>query len=103
MRFNFPLLLDQIRRSVDCAVFIRLNSLGYCFGYEFTVTGCQRAWNHRVLQAILGVGRAGEPDAVLAGNTGVASAVWQRVDKQRDGACYPTHLLSATFQGNRLR
>src|SRR6185436_7566267 len=91
------------RYAVDDAAFIRLNSLSYCFGYEFTVAGCQSAGNHCVVRAILGVGGAGEADAVFAGNTGVAPAVWQSVDKQRDRACYPTHLPSATFQRNGLR
>src|SRR6185295_7458581 len=102
MHFNFPSLLNQIRYAVDDAPFIRLNSLSYCFGYEFTVAGCQSAGNHCVVRAILGVGGAGEADAVFAGNTGVAPAVWQSVDKQRDRACYPTHLLSAMFEGHGL-
>ena len=42
-------LLNEIRDAVDDAAFVRLNSLRYRFGYEFTVAGCQSPRNHRVV------------------------------------------------------
>src|SRR5678815_3371402 len=103
MSFDVPLLPSQIRNAGDCAAFICLDAFHYRFGCEFTVTRYQSAGDHCVLRTTLGVRRAGESDAILAGNAGVPTTVWQSVDKQWDWACYPTHLLSATFQRNSLR
>jgi len=79
--FNFPCSLNEIRHAGHVAAVIGLNSLRYCFRYESTVAGCQRAGNHRVMRAIFGIGSAGEADAVFAGDTGVPPAVRQGVDK----------------------
>src|SRR5437016_14502028 len=95
MRLNFTFVVNEIRHADDVAAFVCFDPISHGRGYEFTMAGCKSAGNHRVVRAILGVGRTGEANAVFAGDTGVVPAVWQSVDEQWDSACYPTQLLLA--------
>jgi hypothetical protein len=84
MRLRSILVLNDIRYAVNVAVWVRFDSFRYRIGYEFTASCCQGSRNRRVMGASLGVGRAGETNAVFAGYAGATPAVRQSINKQWD-------------------
>ena len=81
---------------------VGLHALGDRLRHQLAQAGREGARDHRVVGAVLGLGRAGEAHAVPAPDARLAPAVGNGVDEQRDGTGRPAEPSRAALQRRRL-